>query len=109
MGSGKIVKKISNFFWILGVVTDLQVDFLGEHHLSPTFGDLILIEQAKGFNLRHMTVLRSHKLKSYYVITKKLRQKSKIYDRKNDFLNFENMFLEHFCKAFNLQQTFPWY
>ena len=50
-----------------------------------------------------------HTLKNDYVFTKKLRQKSKIYDRKNDFLNFENMFLEHFCKAFNLQQTFSWY
>ena len=36
----------------------------------------VLIEQAKGFNLRRMRVLRSHKLKNYYVITKKLRQKS---------------------------------
>ena len=25
------------------------------------------------------------------------------------FSKFENMFLEHFYKAFNLQQTFPWY
>ena len=91
------------------MVTDFQIDFLNDSQFFPTFGDLILIEQAKGFNLRHMTVLRSHKLKSYYVITKKLRQKSKIYDRKKVFLNFENMFLEHFCKAFNLKQTFPWY
>ena len=109
MDSEKILKKISKNFWILGVVTGLQVDFLSDPQLSSTFGDLIVIELTKGFNLRHMTVLRSHKLKSYYVITKKLRQKSKIYDRKNDFLNFENMFLEHFCKAFNLQQTFSWY
>ena len=91
------------------MVTDFQIDFLNDSQFFPTFGDLILIEQAKGFNLRHMTVIRSHTLKNDYVITKKLRQKSKIYDRKNDFLNFENMFLEHFCKAFNLQQTFSWY
>ena len=83
--------------------------FLNVSQLFPTFEDLILIEQAKGFNLRQMTVLRSRKLKSYYVITKKLRQKSKIDDRKKDFLNFENMLLEHFYKAFNIQQTFSWY
>ena len=77
----------------MGAVTEFQIDFLNASQFFSTFGDLIQIEQAKGFNLRHMTVLRSHKLKSYYVITKKLRQKSKIYDRKNDFLNFENMFL----------------
>jgi len=107
--SEQIQKNFSKKFRILGVVTDFQIDFLNDSQLFPTFEDLILIEEAKGFNLRHMTVLRSHKLKSYYVITKKIRQKSKLYDRKNDFLNFENMSLEHFCKAFNLQQTFSWY
>ena len=71
MDSEKIVKKISKIFWILGVVTGLQVDFLSDPQLSSTFGDLILIELAKGFNLRHMRVLRSLKLKSYNVITKK--------------------------------------
>ena len=91
------------------MVTDFQIDFLNDSQFFPTFGGLILIEQAKVFNLRPLAVLGSLGLKSYYVITKKLRQKSKIYDRKNDFLNFENMFLEHFCKAFNLQQTFSWY
>ena len=47
----KLFKNLLDF----GVVMDLQVDFLSEHQLSSTFGDLILIEQAKGFNLRHMT------------------------------------------------------
>ena len=69
MDSEKIVKKISKMFWILGVVTGLQVDFLSDPQLSSTFGDLILIELAKGFNLRRMTVLRSLAIKSYYVIT----------------------------------------
>ena len=102
MDSGKIVKKISKFFWILGVVTDLQIDFLSEHQLSPTFDDLILIEQAKGFNLRYMTTLEAYGAKKYYVITKKLRQKIINLRQKIIFSNFENMFLEYFCKAFNL-------
>ena len=89
----KILKKIPNIFRILGLVTDLQIDFLTDSQLFPTFWDLILIELAKGFNLRHMTVLRSHKDKNYYVITKKLREKSQIYDEKIIFLNFEKMFL----------------
>ena len=54
---------------------DFSDVFLNEHQLLATFWDLILIEQAKGFNLRHMTVLRSLTLVNYYVITKKLREK----------------------------------
>ena len=38
-------------------MTDFQIDFSNDSQLFPTFGDLILIEQVKGFNLRHMTVL----------------------------------------------------
>ena len=57
---------------ILGVLTDLQTDFFNEHQPSPTFGELILVEQAKGFNLRYMATMRSLELKRYYVITKKL-------------------------------------
>ena len=59
MDSEKIVKKISKIFWILGVVTGLQVDFFSDPQFSSTFGDLILIELAKGFNLRHMTILEA--------------------------------------------------
>ena len=50
-------------------------EILNEHQLLATFWDLILIEQAKGFNLRHMTVLGSLWEKNYYVITKNLRKK----------------------------------
>ena len=102
MDSEKIVKKNSKFFWILGVVTGLQVDFLSDPQLSSTFGDLILIELAKGFNLRHMRVLRSLKLKSYYVVTKKLRQNRKFRGKKYFFLDFVSMFWEHFLKVFHL-------
>jgi len=70
MDSEEIEKKFSKIFRFLGVVTDLQIDFLKEHQLLPTFCDLILIGLAEGFNLRYMTVLRSQKLKNYYVITK---------------------------------------
>ena len=74
MDSENIEKKIPKIFRILGVVTDLQIDFLKEHQLLATFCDLILIKLAKGFNSRRMTLTRSHSLKSYYVITKKLRK-----------------------------------
>ena len=57
MDSEKIEKKNPKIFRILGVVTDLQIDFLNEHQLLATFCDLILIELAKSFNLRHMTTL----------------------------------------------------
>ena len=80
MDSVKIQKNFSKKYRIFGVVTDFQIEFLNDSQFFPTFGDLILIEQAKGFNLRHLTVLGSLGLKSYYIITKKLRQKSKIYD-----------------------------
>ena len=71
--SEKFLKKKNRIF---GVVRDLQIDFLNDSKLFQTFGDLILIEPAKGFNLRRMRVLRSYTLKKYYVITKKLRQNS---------------------------------
>ena len=61
---------------IFGVVRDLQIDFLNDSKLFQTFEDLILIEPAKGFNLRRMRVLRSYTLKKYYVITKKIRKNS---------------------------------
>ena len=35
------------------MVTDFQIDFLNDSTLFLTFGELILIELAKGFNLRH--------------------------------------------------------
>ena len=70
MDSEKIEKKIPKIFRILGVVTDLQIDFLNEHQLLATFCDLILIERARGFNLRFITALWSLVLKRYYVITK---------------------------------------
>jgi len=76
----------------LGVVTDFQIYFLNDSTLFHTFGELILIELAKGFNLRHMTVTRSNSLKSYYVITKKLRQNRKFRSKKYFFLDFVNMF-----------------
>ena len=78
----KIFKKFLKNFRILGVVTDLQIDFLNEPQLSSTFCGLILIEPAKGFNLRHMRVLESLGLKRYYVITKKLRQNRKFRSKK---------------------------
>ena len=40
----KIEKKIPKIFRILGVMTDLQADFLNEHQLVATFCDLILID-----------------------------------------------------------------
>ena len=55
---------------IFGVVTDLQIDFLNGAQLCPTFGDLILIELVKGFNLRHLASLGSLRVKNDYVITK---------------------------------------
>ena len=44
-------KKIPKIFRILGVMTDLQNDFMNEPQLSSTFCDLILIEPAQGFNI----------------------------------------------------------
>ena len=49
-----ILRKFRKIFekkTIFGVVTDLQIDFLNGAQLCPTFGDLILIELVKGFNL----------------------------------------------------------
>ena len=60
MDSEKIEKKFPKIFRISGVVTDLQIDFSNDSKLFQTFLDLILIEQAKSFNLRHMTAFRSH-------------------------------------------------
>ena len=100
--SEKIHKNFPKKNRILGVVTELQIDFLNDSTLFHTFCDLILIEQAKGFNLRYMTTLEAYGEKKYYVITKKLRQKIINLRQKNIFSNFENMFLEYFCKAFNL-------
>ena len=88
----QIQKKISKKIRILGVVTDFQIDFLTDSKLFQTFCDLILIELAKGFNLRHMRVLESLGLKRYYVITKKLRQNRKFRSKKYFFLDFVNMF-----------------
>ena len=48
----KFRKKFEKKIRIFGVVTDLRIDFLKKHQLSPTFLGLILIELAKGFNLR---------------------------------------------------------
>ena len=70
--SEKIHKNFPQKNRILGVVWDFHIDFLNDSTLFHTFCDLILIEQATGFNFRHMRVLRSHKLKRYYVITKNL-------------------------------------
>ena len=67
------------------MVTDFQIDFFNDSQLFPIFEGLTRIEQAKGFNLRHMTTLGPIEIQKYYVITKKLRQKSKIYDRKKVF------------------------
>ena len=89
--------------------TNMMIPTSSTTLLLPTFWDWILVEQAKPFNLSHRTVTRSNSLEKYYVITKKLRRKSKIYDRKMIFSNFENMFLEHFYEVFNLQQMFSWY
>ena len=92
MDSVKIQKNFSKKYRILGVVTDFQIEFLNDSQLFPTFGDLILIDLATGFNLRRMTVLRSLAIKSYYVITKKLRQNRKFRSKKYFFLDFGNMF-----------------
>ena len=102
MDSEEIEKKFSKFFRFLGVVTDLQIDFLNDSKLFQTFEDWILIELAKGFNLRRMRVLRSHKLKNYYVITKFLLQNRKFWGEKYFFLDFVNMLWEHFLKFFHL-------
>ena len=72
--SEKNLKKKSDFWGVDGPsLTDLGIDFLNDSNFFQIFWDLILIELAKGFDLRCMRVLRSHKLKNYYVITKKLR------------------------------------
>ena len=63
MDSEKIEKKFPKNFRILGVVTDFQIDFLNDSTLFHTFCNLILIGQAKGFNLRYMATLRSLELK----------------------------------------------
>ena len=61
-------EKISDFGGDDGPsLTGLQVNFLNDSKLFQTFGDLILIEPAKGFNLRRMRVLRSYTLKKYYI------------------------------------------
>ena len=90
--SEKIHKNFPKKNQILGVVRDFQIDFLNDSTLFHTFCDLILIELAKGFNLRHRTVTRSNSLKSYYAITKKLRQNRKFRSKKYFFLDFGNMF-----------------
>ena len=89
-------------------------DFGGGHGHSnrfferfPIFDDLI--ELAKGFNLRHMRVLGSLRVKRYYVITKKLRQNRKFRSKKYFFLDFGNMFWDYFLKFFNIQWRFPGY
>ena len=84
----KIWKKIPKIFRILGVVTDLQVDFLNEHQLLATFCDLILINQVKTFNLSHMTTLMSIDAKNYYVITKFLWRNRKFPGQKLFSKNF---------------------
>ena len=61
-----------------------------------------MIEQAKSFLLRHMTAL----LKSYYVITKKIRPKSKIYDQKNFFSNSRIRFENTFARPTNSNNHF---
>jgi len=48
-----LLENYETIFKMFGVVTEIQVDFLTEHQLSPSFGDLILVELAKGFNLHH--------------------------------------------------------
>ena len=81
-------EKFSKKFRILGVVTDFQIDFLNDSILFHTFCDLILIEQAKGFNLRYMETLRSLELKRYYVITKNLSRNRKFRGQKLFSENF---------------------
>ena len=102
MDSEEIEKKFQKIFRILGVVTDIQIDFLKAHQLLPTFGDLILIELIKSFNLRHLASLGSLGAKKYYVITKILWQNRKFRTKKYFFLDFVNMFWEHFLKVFHL-------
>ena len=88
MDSEEIEKKFSKIFRFLGVVTDLQIDFLKEHQLLPTFCDLILIGLAEGFNLRYMTVLRSQKLKNYSDFRGGDGPSSRFFERASTFLNF---------------------
>ena len=78
-------EKFFEKFRILRVMTDFQIDFLNDSQLFPTFGDLISIELAKGFNLRHMTILEALGVHNYYVIMKKLRQNRKFRSRKYFF------------------------
>ena len=47
---------------ILGVLTDLQTDFLNKHQLQTIFGELILVEQVETVNLSQMTTLGSLKV-----------------------------------------------
>ena len=109
MDSGKIVKNFSKIFWILGSVTDFQIDFLNDSILFHTFCDSILIELATGFNLCRMTVLGSIGVKSYYVITKNLWRNRKFRGQKLFSENFWNMFSEHFSEFLNLRQCLSCY
>ena len=63
-------------------MTDFQIDFLNDSILFHTFCDLILIELAKGFNLRHLASLESLGVKNDYVITKILWRNRKFRTKK---------------------------
>ena len=90
-------------------MTDIHIEFLNFAQLCATFCDLTLIDQVLVFNLRHMRVLGSLRVKRYYAITKKLRQNRKFRSKKYFFLDFGNMFWDYFLKFFNVHWRFPAY
>ena len=84
-------------------MTNFQIDFLNVPTFSRTFCDLTLIQQAQAFSLSQMVTLRVLAAEKYYIITKKLRQKSWIYGEKIFFSKFENMYIWSFSELINLQ------
>ena len=80
------LKKSQKNFQIFRMMTNLQIDFFNVPTFSRTFCDLTLMQQAQAFSLSQMTTLEVVWAEKYYVITKKLRQKSWIYG--------ENFFFE---------------
>ena len=99
----KFFKNFSKFWGGDG----LSNRFLSDSQFFPTFCDFTSIDQVLLFNLSHMALLEVIGLKSYYEITKKLRQNRKFRSKKYFFLDFENMFWDYFLKFFNLHWRFP--
>ena len=88
------------------MVTDFQIDFLTNSIFFSNFKRLDPDSTGQGLSFAPYdghTVAHAQKwLCNYEKNTTKIENLRS----KNVFFNFENLFLEHFCKAFNLQQMF---